>query len=66
MPRYTAEFTSTALTRGAYDTETEELEITFGSGRTYTFENVPEAIWNGLRDASSPGTYFTQQIKGRY
>jgi hypothetical protein len=66
MPKYTAELTSTALSRGTYDTETNELEVTFATGRTYTFENVPEAIWDGLRDASSPGTYFTQQIKGRY
>ena len=66
MPRLSANFQSTAISRGTYDTDTQTLELTFATGRSYTFENVPEDIWTGLESASSPGTYFAQNIKGRY
>ena len=59
-------FSSTAIARGSYDTDTQQMELAFTSGRTYTFENVPEHVWEGLCSARSAGSYFASQIKGVY
>ena len=70
MPRFTAEFTSTALSRGSFliadGDDTGSLDITFASGRSFTYENVPMSVWEGLRDAPSPGSYFHANIKDAY
>lgn len=66
MPREHQQFQSEALASGDYDTDTQTLDITFTNGRTYTFEMVPEHVWEGLVGASSAGTYFFTNIKGRY
>ena len=66
MPLLTQSFASTAIARGSYDTETNTLELVFVSGRNYTFENVPEHVWDGLVSARSAGQFFAEQIKGRY
>jgi KTSC domain len=66
MPRYSQRFQSTALSSGDYDTDTNTLDLTFTSGRSYTYENVPEHVWEGLVSARSAGQYFYQNIKDRY
>jgi hypothetical protein len=66
MARLTQSFASTAIRQGSYDSDTQELELVFTSGQSYTFENVPEHIWDGLCAARSAGSYYAQQIKGRY
>jgi KTSC domain len=57
---------SSAIDRAAYDTDTLELNVTFTSGQTYTFHNVPLEIFDGLESAPSPGRYYHQMIKGQY
>ena len=66
MPRLTQDFSSAAIARAFYDTETQELEIVFTSGRGYTYNNVPENIWESLCSARSAGSYFASNIKDRY
>jgi len=66
MTRLTAQFSSTALSDGEYDTETQQLTLRFVNGRSYTFENVPVEIWEGLETASSPGSFYFTRIKDRY
>jgi hypothetical protein len=66
MPKLTQSFSSTAIARGSYDTDSETLELSFVSGRSYTHENVPLDIWEGLCTARSVGNYFATQIKDRY
>jgi KTSC domain len=66
MTRQSQQFYSTAISRGSYDDEDQTLELTFASGSTYTFENVPPTIWEGLCTARSVGSYYATQIKGRY
>jgi hypothetical protein len=66
MPRYKTDFTSTALSRGEWDSDTQSLRISFAQGREYTYENVPEHVWNALRDSSSPGAYYTTNIKNNF
>ena len=70
MPRLTATFDSTALRSAAFtpspDGDTGTLDITFTSGRTFSYENVPQRVFEALRAAPSPGSYFHQNIKGAY
>ena len=66
MARYSAQFQSTALSSADYDTDAQTLDILFVSGKRYTYENVPESVWEGLVSASSAGTYFHSRIKDRY
>ena len=40
--------------------------IRFKSGGLYRYENAPAKVWDGFKDAESPGGYFTAAIAGRY
>lgn len=62
----TKTFVSTNLRVGAYDERDQSMTITFQDGRSYEYRNVPQGIWEGLKAAGSPGTYFHRQIRGRY
>lgn len=42
------------------------LTITFKSGRTYRYFDVPEGIYDALLDAPSAGRYFNAFIKDSY
>jgi len=42
------------------------LDITFQSGMTYRYNNVPEETYIGLINANSPGRYFHGNIKPRF
>jgi len=71
MPRIRIEFPgSTALAHAEYDrdddADTGSLDITFSSGSSYTYDNVPERVFTELREASSPGSYFHRNIKNAY
>lgn len=70
MPRIVIDLQSTALARASYQLDDEAdvgtLDVTFTSGRTYTHENVPQKVFEGLRDAQSPGSYYNNEIKGVY
>jgi lysyl-tRNA synthetase class 2 len=66
MARIQVSLQSTALSGASYDPDTEQLEVTFASGGTYTFERVPQAVFEELRDSPSPGQFYHQQIKGQY
>lgn len=57
---------SSNLSAYDYDEETRTLRITFKSGRTYTYADVPQSIADGLGTASSPGGYFNATIKNQY
>jgi hypothetical protein len=46
-----------------YDDEACELDITFTSGKTYRYREVPSEIYDGLLDAESKGEFFNDNIK---
>lgn len=66
MPRVSVELQSTALSSASYDTDTQTLDVTFINGSIYTHEGVPYSVFENLRDAPSPGRYYTSNIKGQY
>ena len=43
------------------------LVVTFrDSGASYAYLDVPEGVWEELRDADSKGGYYNSEIKGYY
>lgn len=57
---------SSAISAVAYDADTFELSVTFRSGRTWIYTNVPGEFARGLRDAKSKGAYFRENIRGQF
>ncbi len=54
---------SSAMRYVHYDEDTAELDITFAGGRIYRYVGVPLAIYVGLLEAESKGTFFNEHIK---
>jgi len=49
-----------------YDEPSQELHVTFKNGGYYVYLNVPEHIFDGLKNAASVGSYLNREIKGAY
>jgi len=49
-----------------YNSEKKLLTITFVSGLTYIYENVPENIYRAMKTSGSKGTYLNKHIKGHF
>ena len=43
-----------------------KLDIRFRATGRYVYHDVPEAVYESLRDAPSAGRYFNERIRGRY
>lgn len=48
------------------DGSTGYLVYTTDKGRKYIHEKVPMRVWIDFKNASSSGSYYVQNIKGRY
>ena len=59
-------FQSTALMEGTYRRESQELQVVFRNGNSYTMLGVPPDLWEQLRTASSPGSFFNRYIRNNY
>jgi KTSC domain-containing protein len=57
---------SSVIKEAGYDAKRRKLYIKFPGGEIYDFCNVPQAIFDNLLKASSPGTYYDKNIRGRY
>jgi hypothetical protein len=58
---------SSALERVSYDDKAHTLRATFReSGRTYVYEDVPQAIYDRLLFADSMGSYFNAHVRDRF
>ena len=49
-----------------YDRSKRDLHVVFQTGRVYTYLQVPEEIYAGLKEAYSKGVYFNQHIRDQY
>ena len=58
--------TSACLATMCYDPEAETLDLEFVSGHSFSYSGVPQDIALGLLTASSHGTYYNSEIKGKY
>jgi hypothetical protein len=57
---------STALQGATYDPTTETLTITFMSGSSYSYPNVPPDVVEQLAEAPSAGSFWRNNIKDQY
>jgi hypothetical protein len=57
---------SKAISAIGYDPKTQNLQIKFKQGHTYSFCRVPQHIFDGLLSAGSKGTYYYTHIRDRY
>jgi hypothetical protein len=57
---------SSMMTFVKYDDDAGELDITFASGKTYRYLEVPLEIYDGLLDAESKGEFFNDNIKDAF
>jgi len=57
---------SSVMTFVKFDDEAGELDITFTSGKTYRYLQVPAEIYDGLLDAESKGEFFNDNIKDAF
>jgi hypothetical protein len=49
-----------------YDDANGEMEICFASGGTYRYPGVHKSMYEAMKKAESPGSYFHKQIKSRF
>jgi hypothetical protein len=66
MPLDRRQLKSSAISLCEYDTETQDLTLTFTNGRTYDLSGVPPDLFEGLCNASSAGSYFNTYLRGQY
>lgn len=57
---------SSSIASVGYEPDTQTLELEFQGRRVYQYFDVPEFVHQGLTTAASPGTYFSEHIRGRY
>lgn len=57
---------STAVKSFDYDGEGQILRIIFGNGSVYRYSDVPDSIYQGLKEAGSLGQYFNSYIKDKF
>ncbi len=55
---------STAIRAVGYDGST--LTVEFHNGRIYDHPKVPYSVYASLMRSASKGTFYNQQIRGRY
>ena len=61
------EFPDSSVIRTAdYDPDARTLDVTFKSGRRYTYFGVPDWEFDGLVTATSAGEYFNTRIRDQY
>lgn len=53
---------STNLKKASYNTETEDLVVTFNNGTIYEYNKVPWTKFTKFRLAESQGKYFNENI----
>lgn len=56
---------SEAISSVDYNPESKDLTLAFERG-TYTFDGVPQDVYDGLLASESKGAYFQKNIKGKY
>jgi len=57
---------SSLLSSFGYDADEKTLQVTFNKGGTYVYSDVPEDVYEGMKEADSVGKYFLAHIKDRY
>lgn len=57
---------SSQLRSAGYDEEESDLYVEFKTSTVYRYSDVPQTIFEKLKNSESPGSYFSGNIKGVY
>lgn len=57
---------SSNVTRFRYDENTQMLTVEFKNGTAYNYFDIPVAIFEQMKAASSKGQFLAQNVKGSY
>jgi hypothetical protein len=57
---------SSNLASIGYDEENQILEVEFNHGGVYQYFDVPQSEYDALMNASSHGSYFSNNIRNEY
>jgi hypothetical protein len=62
----TTTLNSTFLREATYNSSTRTLTVVFNNGRTYSYQNVDQSVYDGLISARSSSRFFGSNIRGRF
>lgn len=54
------------ISKVGYHPESQTAVVEFNNGKVYEYRGVPEEMYQNLKNAPSTGSYFAQNLKGRY
>lgn len=57
---------SSGIRDAVYFSDRRELQITFLSGRTFAYSDVPQSIYDAFVASPSRGAFFNIAIRGRF
>jgi hypothetical protein len=58
---------SSLIAKAGYDAASQTLAIQFvNSSDTYTYQGVPQSVYDGFLAADSKGSFYVKNIKGQY
>jgi hypothetical protein len=57
---------SSLITSSQWTPDYNHLDISFASGASYRYAEVPEDVYEAFCTADSQGSYFNKNIKGKY
>ena len=57
---------STVIRSFRYDADSRKLFIIFQTGRRYTYEDVPEEIYEAMKGSFSKGEFFNAHIRDNF
>lgn len=57
---------SSGIREAVYSADRRELQITFTSGRSFAYREVPQAIHEAFMASPSRGAFFNIAIRGRF
>ena len=57
---------SSVIRAWSYDEADARLDVTFVSGKRYSYHGVPEQVAQGMRNALSRGRYFNREIRDNF
>lgn len=57
---------SSSIISVGFDAPSSTMEIEFKDGRIYQYFEIPEQVFRDLKSAPSVGSYFHQNVRGKY
>lgn len=57
---------STNHAKAGYHPDSQKMFVEYKNGKVYSYSGVPKEVYEGYQNAESQGSYFSQNIKGRY